>query len=173
MAEERGRPTKYTRAIADEICKQLSEGATLNQICTPAEMPSRPTVLEWVRTDRDGFSDRYTLARDLLLDHWADEVIDISDDTSGDTVEDAYGKERQDSEWVNRSRLRVDTRKWLLSKLKPERYGDRMTMDQNVNIAKTMQDKPQTDDEWERQHSPKAKELNGKATNGSGNGTAH
>lgn len=67
----------------------------------------------------------------MLLEHWSDEVIDISDDGSNDWMERNHGEDKQSTwtingEHVQRSRLRVDTRKWLLSKLKPERYGDRV-----------------------------------------------
>jgi hypothetical protein len=129
--EKRGRPTLYTEAIAAEICQRIAEGETLNQICRSDHMPSRPTIVSWVLEDRSGFSDRYARARHMLLEHWSDEVVDISDDGSNDWMERNHGEDKQSSwtingEHVQRSRLRVDTRKWLLSKLKPERYGDRV-----------------------------------------------
>lgn len=127
---KRGRPTKYTRAISDEICERLARGETLNQICAKDHMPARPTVIGWDLEDRDGFSDRYAHARQRLLDFWADQVVDIADDGEKDvtTRKRADGSEYDvvNGEVVNRSRLRVDTRKWLLSKLKPGQYGDRM-----------------------------------------------
>lgn len=108
-------------------------------------MPARPTVIDWVLQDRDGFSDRYTQARAKLLEHWADEVVEISDDGSNDWIdrETARGrKERSiDNEAVNRSRLRVDTRRWLLSKLKPEEYGDSVKLkgDKNAPLMVTVE----------------------------------
>jgi len=147
MADKQlGRPTKYTRAISDEICLRLASGETLNQICRSEKMPARPTVIRWVLEDRDGFSDRYAEARDLMLEHWADEVVEIADDGTNDWVE-REGRnggtfEAVDHEHVNRSRLRVDTRRWLLSKLKPERYGERLEVNQNVRKA-AVSDEPE------------------------------
>lgn len=56
----------------------------------------------------------------------ADEIIEISDDSSGDVIVDDEGNTRTDAERVARSRLRVDTRKWMLSKMLPKIYGDKI-----------------------------------------------
>jgi terminase small subunit-like protein len=74
-------------------------------------MPSEGTVRGWARDDRDGFGARYRQARDLQLDFWADEILDIADEANADP------RDRQ---------VRIDTRKWLMSKLAPRRYGDRL-----------------------------------------------
>src|SRR5690606_35883601 len=108
----RGRPTTYSAEIADEICRRLAEGETLRAICRELDIPAS-TVLEWVRDDRDGFSERYARARELGYEVMADELIEIADGGSGD--------------W-QRDRLRVDTRKWLLARMLPRRYGDRVTL---------------------------------------------
>lgn len=131
--ERRGRPTLYTEEIAEEICQRVADGETLNQICRRSEsMPSRPTIVSWVLQDREGFSDRYARAKEMQIEYWADEVLDISDDATNDYMARAGKNEDENSSWVlngehvQRSRLRVDSRKWLLSKLRPDRYGDKM-----------------------------------------------
>lgn len=126
----KGRPTRYTEAIAAEICQRIGEGETLNQICRSEHMPARPTVVSWVIEDREGFSDRYTRAKDLQIEYWADEIVDVSDDASNDYMV-RTGKDGDEGwvlngEHIARSRLRVDSRKWLLSKLKPKKYGDKL-----------------------------------------------
>ena len=90
-------------------------------------MPPESTVRNWVTSDTDGFSKRYRDARVLLHDHWADEIVEIADDGSGDAWIDQHGRVHVNRDIVKRSELRVDTRKWLLSKLHPENYGDRVT----------------------------------------------
>lgn len=122
----RGRPTAYTAALADEICRRLSEGETLAEICRSEHIPPRPTVLDWVRENRDGFSNRYAHARELLLEHWADDLIEIGDNGRNDWME-RNGEPAFNFEHVQRSRLRSDNRKWLLSRLNPSKYGDRVT----------------------------------------------
>lgn len=65
---------------------------------------------------------RYARAKDDQLRVIAEEILDIAD----------AEVEQNDSAAVNRNRLRIDSRKWLLSKLKPKVYGDNITIDQNV-----------------------------------------
>lgn len=125
-----GGQTVYTREIADRICQLMGDGMTLNQICKQDGMPGRTTVLDWARVDRDGFADRYARAREELLDHWADETIDIADDGSNDYVERTNKNGETytafDRDHVERSKLRVETRKWMLTKLMPNKYGDKL-----------------------------------------------
>ena len=73
-----------------------------------------------------GFSARYARARAVGLEKLADELIEIGDDSSRDWTE-RNGELVPDHEVVNRSRLRCDNRKWLLARLLPRRYGDRVT----------------------------------------------
>ena len=101
----------YAPALADTICKRISEGESLRAICRDPGMPSEGTVRGWAREDRDGFGARYRLARELQLDHWADVIIDIADEGDRDP------RDRQ---------VRIEARKWVMSKLGPRRYGDRL-----------------------------------------------
>lgn len=106
-----GRPSKYSEKAADEICARLAEGESLRAICRDDHLPSESTVRQWALEDREGFSARYTQARDIGLDCLADEVLEIADSGSDD---------------VARDRLRFDARRWHLSKLAPKRYGEKV-----------------------------------------------
>jgi hypothetical protein len=87
-------------------------------------------VLRWAREFPE-FREQYAKAREALLEHWAEEITEIADDGSNDWMERNAKDEAgwvANGEHINRSRLRVDTRKWLLSKLAPRKYGDRMDL---------------------------------------------
>jgi hypothetical protein len=56
----------------------------------------------------------------------AEEILEIADDGTNDTYKDDNGNERTDQEVIGRSRLRVDARKWLLAKMLPKKYGDKI-----------------------------------------------
>lgn len=92
-------------------------------------MPDASTVFRWLRTD-DEFRKQYARAKEESADALVEEMLDISDEASNDWMEvhdpDNPGY-RLNGEAINRSRLRVDTRKWVASKLKPKKYGDRST----------------------------------------------
>ena len=128
--ETKGPASLYTAEIAHEICERLASGETLRSICRDEGMPHESTVRKWAREDREGFSTQYARARDAGLDAIADELLAIADDATNDWME-RLGDEGQPLGWqvngehVQRSRLRIDTRKWYLSKLAPKRYGEK------------------------------------------------
>lgn len=129
MSEKGGRPSIHTQELADLICQRLASGESLRQICeNDDEMPNACTVHLWVVQDRDGFSKQYADARGAQALRWADEILTIADDGFNDTYVDEKGNGRVDQDVVQRSRLRVDTRKWLLSKVLPKVYGDKVTL---------------------------------------------
>ncbi len=125
MAKKTGRPSKYTRELAHRICERLASGETLNAICRDDGMPRRQTVLGWA-LDNEEFAPLYKRAREIGYSAMADDILDISDDASKDIVRDGEGNARTDHEAINRSRLKVDTRKWLMSKALPKVYGDKL-----------------------------------------------
>lgn len=113
----------YTTELAEEICRRLSDGESLRRICRSDGMPTWQTVLNWVRARKD-FAVKYREARELQCEVWADEIVDISDDGTNDYVETKHGP-KFNRESFERSRLRVDSRKWLLSKRLRGVYGDK------------------------------------------------
>ncbi len=124
---KRGRPTKYSDKLAATICQRLAEGESLRKICKDANVPAMSTVLAWLFDGgHDEFSEQYARAREAQAEFYADEIVDIADDSSADVTTDEDGKETVDHEHISRSRLRVDSRKWVASKLLPKVYGDKL-----------------------------------------------
>ena len=115
-----GRPSDYTQELADRICGELALGKSMRKVCEAEDLPHVRTIFKWLRTN-DEFRQQYETAKDEAADLFAEEIIEIADDSSGDRDED--GKSQK--EYVQRSRLRVDARKWVASKLKPKKYGDK------------------------------------------------
>jgi hypothetical protein len=70
---------------------------------------------------------QYLRAKELCVDAYAEEIIEISDDGSRDTYTDEKGKEVIDREVIARSQLRIDARKWYASRLAPKKYGDKLS----------------------------------------------
>lgn len=126
-----GRPTIYTPRLAGRICVQLAMGKGMRQIERMPGMPSARTIHRWVETN-ENFRQRYAKARERGLDALAEETLEIADDGTGDTWLDDSGTVRVNNDIVQRSKLRVDTRKWLLSKLAPKKYGEYQRIDQTV-----------------------------------------
>jgi hypothetical protein len=131
MTEKRGRPSSYTPEIAHEILRRIAEGESLRAICREDGFPPASTVRGWVLDDVNGFSEHYVRARQLQAEYWAEEILEITDDGTNDWME-KHDKDGNNIGWqlngehVQRSRLRTDTRKWLLSKVLPKVYGDKI-----------------------------------------------
>lgn len=125
------RPTDYTEIKADLICEQIATtNLSMKSICTMLEIPVG-TALAWLNKQKS-FQEKYARAKEMQADLLAEEILDIADDGSNDFMTVVKGDleyEVENKEWVNRSRLRIDSRKWIASKLKPKKYGDRMTQE--------------------------------------------
>lgn len=113
----------YTQEVADIICEQLAEGYSLRQITAMDGIPSQPTVFRWI-ADNESFRKQYASAREAQAEKMADEILAIADCRTHDVDEEG----RVNHEVVARDRLRVDSRKWLLSKLAPKKYGDKLAI---------------------------------------------
>ena len=124
-----GRPTKYSLELSDRICEMLARGKSMRTVAKEDWSPSIATMFMWLRTN-DKFSEQYEKAKEESADALVEEMLDIADDGSNDYME-SIGKDGKtytkiNAEHVQRSRLRVDARKWISSKLKPKRYGDKL-----------------------------------------------
>lgn len=128
-----GRPSLYTPELVDSICARLETGEPMAQICRDDGMPAYRTVKDWIDGKPD-VSAAIARAREIGFDAIAQDTLAIADDGRNDFMERlaADGDERAqlafNSENVQRSRLRVDTRLKLLAKWDPKRYGDKLAL---------------------------------------------
>lgn len=134
MAKKKlGRPSIYTEELAHEIVNRLvgPPFRSLRSVCEDPDMPDVTTILRWAVEDDEskvwyGFSKHYARARRMQAHLWAEETIEIADNQSKDWRVDQNGNLVVEGEHVQRSRLRVDTRKWVLSKVLPKVYGEKV-----------------------------------------------
>lgn len=125
------KPSAYSPEVAKQICDLLASGLSLREICRRDDMPAQSTVYLWVSNDHEGFSEQYARAREAQAHFLADEILEIADDGSNDWVERQQGEDTitvVDHEHIQRSKVRIDSRKWLMSKLAPKRYGEKLAV---------------------------------------------
>lgn len=127
------RPQLYTEDIGAELCAAIAAGKSLRTVCATDPMPSMPTVFKWLRTNPE-FFERYAIAREQRAEAIFEESLEIADDSSGDWV-DVDGVQKFSQEHVNRARLRVDTRKWFLSKMMPKVYGEKTAVEHSGTVT--------------------------------------
>lgn len=122
--------TNYTPALGKAICKMLGRGMTLTSLCKRPMMPREDTVLGWAIDPDHPFARQYARAREVGYIRMADQIIDIADDSVNDFMEREIVKGVMgvalNREAIERTRIRLDTRKWLLSKALPKIYGDKI-----------------------------------------------
>lgn len=128
----RGRPSAYTPELANEICIALAEGKSLRSICEPDDFPSESTVRAWALDNVGGtFSAQYSRAREIGYSRLAEEILQIADTPmigrkikqTGESIEETIG------DMIEHRRLQVDSRKWMLSKMLPKIYGDKLNLE--------------------------------------------
>lgn len=122
----------YSQKEIDEtftlICNELKKGRSLRSVLKDNDMPNSETFYKWVDSS-EAKTKQYARACEERADAIFEEMIDIADDGSNDLMTVVKGDkkyETENREVTNRSRLRVDTRKWMLSKMMPKKYGDKL-----------------------------------------------
>lgn len=120
--------TEFSQEVFDTICERLADGESLRSICSDDDMPNKATVFRWLGSD-ENLSDQYARARESQADAIFDEILDIADDARNDWMErggeDDAGYQAN-GEHIQRSKLRIDARKWMAGKLRPKVYGDKI-----------------------------------------------
>lgn len=132
-----GRPTKYNAQMAKRICDLIKTHAWgLKKLCKfYDDIPEETTINDWRSIHRE-FSLQYAEAKLKQADLLAEECLEIADDDLLDTkIDPETGYEICNTEYIARSRLRIDTRKWLASKLLPKQYGDKVQHEGNITIT--------------------------------------
>ncbi len=126
------RPSIFTKELGDKICKRIAEGESVRSISQDDKMPSGATIYNWLLdSDKLAFLEQYARARNVQAELLFEEILEIADDTTNDTMLVRMGKNEvpmENREWVNRSKLRVDSRKWYLSKVLPKKFGDKLDL---------------------------------------------
>lgn len=126
-----GRPSDYTEALAIVICSRIAEGESLREIVKTEGMPDRVTIYRWLLA-HDDFRNLYTRAREDQADTYADEIIAIADEQPEViAVTDKHGaliEHKLDGAYLQWQKNRIDARKWTAMKLKPKKYGEKVTV---------------------------------------------
>ena len=117
--------TTYTPELAAKVCAYIADGACMKQLSRIRELPSVTCIYGWLGRHEE-FRAMYQIACDQRADALAEEMLAIADDAEGDWTP---GKDGQtltlDRENIQRSRLRIDQRRWHVARLAPTKYGER------------------------------------------------
>jgi hypothetical protein len=124
-----GRPPMYNSKLAQNICMEVATTARgIDEICEAnSKFPKSTTIYRWLIHNPE-FRGMMDAARKSQLDLLQDQIIPISDTPKvGQVVTlDRKGEviERKASDMIEHRKLQIETRKWMLSKLLPKKFGD-------------------------------------------------
>ena len=120
--------TKFTHELFETICQQIATSERgLVSICRDNDL-NASTFYDWLLENPD-LANKYARAKELQAEFMAEQIIEIADDGTNDYMTIVKGDTEynvENKEVTNRSRLRVDARKWVASKLYPKKYGDKV-----------------------------------------------
>lgn len=122
-----GRPSDYTQELADRICHELALGHSMRTVCKEEDMPVMSTVFKWLR-EYKGFSEQYARAKEESTDAMNEDLLDLGDEAvrlAQDVDPKASGAV------VQGVKLKADNLKWVMSKMKPKKYGDKVDLTTN------------------------------------------
>lgn len=124
------RPSTYSKELADRICEELALGKSMRTVCAQEDMPAMSSVFKWLR-EHSEFSEQYEKAKQESADAMAEELLYIADTpVMGEvkTIKADGSVEIKQDEMLGHRRLQIDARKWLMAKMKPKKYGDKIDM---------------------------------------------
>lgn len=117
-----GRPSLYSEEIADAICEKLTEGMSLRKICQLNGFPKASAIYTWLDKHPE-FAEKYVRAREVATEDMLEDILEIADNPELDP---------------NEKRIRIDTRKWAMGKLKPKKYGEKQTLEHGNKDGETL-----------------------------------
>jgi len=126
-----GRPpgsgSKYTIALGEDICKELSEGKPLRQICREHGL-AWATIYKW-REVHPAFDVAITRARDMGMDAILEDTLQIANTQVAAVIETTKANgdtETRREDALGHRKLQIETRLKLLAKWNPKKYGDKL-----------------------------------------------
>lgn len=122
-----GRPSEYTKEMGSKICAELAQGKSLRKVCLPDEMPAIATIFNWFRAYPE-FLAQYARAKEESTEAMNEMILDLGDEA----IELAQTTDPKASGAVVQAvKLKADNLKWVMSKMKPKKYGDKIDMTTN------------------------------------------
>lgn len=114
-----------------EICRQIAEeGKSLRAVIRSKDMPNSETFYKWLELDKIK-SKQYTRATNNRADVLFEEILEIADKQDKDVYTNSDGFECVDHNVHARSKIMIDARKWMLGKMQPKKYSDKIQVDTN------------------------------------------
>lgn len=121
--------------LFNKICEEISKGNSLRKVLLNQNMPDQNTFYKWIDNNVDK-KEQYARACHERQEVLFEEIIEISDNNEG-LIFDEFGNKKMDSGFVQLKKLKIDTRKWMLGKMNPKKFGDKIQQEHSGEIKTT------------------------------------
>lgn len=131
---------EFSQELFDKICEKIATSSQSTRSTCKENLINATTFYRWINKDEETgryggkLRNTYARAKEDQVEYLVDEMLEIADDGSNDLMTITKGDasyEMEDKEVTNRSKLRIDVRKFIASKLKPKKYGDSIDVKSN------------------------------------------
>lgn len=129
---------KQIETTFNDILQDIEHGYSLRTVLKNGDNPSSRTFYKWLEADEEKVK-QYVRACEARADEIFEDILDIADDSSGDSKELEDGKKVFDGEFAARSRIKIDARKWMLGKMNPKKYSDKINLKVEDDRDKTIE----------------------------------
>ena len=136
-ARRTGRPTLYTPELAAKLCARVAAGESLRAVCADPAMPGLTTVFQWI-PKHPAFRQQYDEAVEARAYGLFDQLLELSDiPQDGEVVveHDDGRREVRRGDMLGHRRLQIDTRKWILARMSPRKYGDKVGVEHSGTVS--------------------------------------
>lgn len=125
---------EITEDIFNKVCNDMSNSPQgLTHILKPYGI-NRSTFLEYKEKDTDRIN-KYTRAKNDQIEYLACEINRLTYEMEQTIRGDKVYNEININAAVNVLKIQIDSLKWLLSKLAPKEYGDKIQVDSDVKTT--------------------------------------
>jgi hypothetical protein len=121
---QKSRPVAFTEELFVKLLDRLAQGETLVAICADQTMPTRQSLFQKLYKDENA-RELYYAAREMQMEAMAEEILELSDNAENDWSTDDRGRRMANNDVIQRARLKVDTRKFIMAKMAPRRFGEK------------------------------------------------
>lgn len=126
-----GRPNEYTKEIGDKFCELIAQGLSLRSVCAMDDMPAPSTIFKWMR-EQPIFSKQYAQACEERTEAQNEQLLELGDEAV--TLAQSSDPKAANA-IVAAVRLKADNLRWVMSKQKPKKYGDKIELDNTGEIT--------------------------------------
>lgn len=118
------------------IINEIEKGESLRSALNTNGAPSSSVFYGWLNSDEEK-KQRYARACEIREEKIFDEILEIADKQGEDIIETDEGKTINHNV-IQRNRLQIDARKWMLGKMNPKKYGEKVdvtSQGEKINTA--------------------------------------